>query len=78
MMGTRCSWQIRAITDTCSVVLGYATATGKVSGLTVDHSEYPWACKSSGSVEMSPSTPISSSIRRIAYSRRQSVAAIIL
>ena len=57
MMGTQYLWQMRAIVDTCSVDRGYATATGSPSGLVVDHSEYPWACRSSGSVEMMSSSP---------------------
>lgn len=48
---------------TSAVDRGYATATGRLSGFTVDHSEYPCAWRSSGSVEiMSSLEPIASRI----------------
>lgn len=51
---------------TCSVDRGYATATGRPSGFVVDHSEYPCACRSSGSVlMMSSASPSALSSRRI-------------
>ena len=39
LIGTRYLWHAFAISDTSAVLLGYATATGKVSMLVDDHSE---------------------------------------
>lgn len=52
IMGTFHLWQMRAIVLTCSVFRGYATAMGKVSSLTDDHSENPCTLRSSSSVEI--------------------------
>lgn len=63
-MGMRYLWQTFAISETCSVDVGYATATGRRSALRLDHSEYPCCSRSSSSVEIvsSPNLALNSAM----------------